>query len=585
MKVVLTAVNAKYIHSNLAVYSLAGYSAQHDHNVKIREFTINQTVDYAIEEIYKEQPDILCFSCYIWNIMFVEQLMHELHKLLPRVPIWVGGPEVSYEVEAFLRTHPEVTGVMIGEGEATFAEVLDVYEKTQDAMDETRVDRTKTDEDGAELQQVRGIGYLDNDVYIETRIREPMNMDDIPFAYHNMEDFKHRIVYYESSRGCPFRCSYCLSSVEKSLRFRSISLVEKELQFFIDNQVPQVKFVDRTFNCDHEHAMAIWKFIKEADQGITNFHFEISADLLWDEEIAFLNTLRPGLIQLEIGVQSTNEDTIHEIRRTMDLGRLKETTKAVQQGYNIHQHLDLIAGLPYENINSFARSFDEVYAMKPNQLQMGFLKVLKGSYMYEHRQEYELVYKSTPQYEVMATKWLSFGDVIRLKQIEEMLEVYYNSGQFEVTIKVLETAVDSPFALYDALGKYYESHGYFLMKYNRNQRAQILLEFVKESRILCDTKLMAEALTYDIYYRENAKSRPAFAGKYLVPKEVRRRYEGKGKLQHVETFTYRFPDKACRTLDTLPQQVKPYYVLFDYEYRDSLDHQAQVTIIQEEADE
>ncbi len=569
MNTLLVAVNAKYIHSNLAVYSLEGYAAKCGYPVEIQEFTINQNVDYAISEIYKKQPELLCLSCYIWNISFMEQVITELHKLMPHLPIWVGGPEVSYEKEIFLRHHPGVTGIMYGEGEQTFVQLLEYYQE-----------RTKVPAgDKLTLGDILGISFLEEESYWDTGVRPAMNMDDIPFPYDNMEAFKNRIVYYESSRGCPFRCSYCLSSLEKSLRFRSVSLVKKELQFFIDHQVPQVKFVDRTFNCDHEHAMAVWKYIREADQGITNFHFEIAADLLTAEEITFLNSLRPGLIQLEIGVQSTNEKTITEIRRTMDLKRLENTTKAVLQGENIHQHLDLIAGLPFEDINSFANSFDTIYALKPNQLQMGFLKVLKGSYMYDMREEYGLIYKSTPQYEVLSTRWLSYSDVIRLKRIEEMLEVYYNSGQFLMAIKVLETAYDSAFLMFDALGDYYEKQGLFLKSHNRNQRGQILMDFVDAQGML-EHQLMAEALTFDIYWRENAKSRPTFAPFDIISKEAKRRLETKGKLMHVETFSYLFPGKEVATLAQAPVKGKPYYVRFDYEHRNPLDHQARYEILQ-----
>ena len=423
MKIFLTAINAKYIHSNLAVYSLRAYAKDYQDQIVIGEYTINNRVDYILEQIYKAKPDVLCFSCYIWNMDYVEELITEYHKLCLEVPIWVGGPEVSYEVETFLAEHPQVTGVMIGEGERTFKQLCKYY-----------VNRAGS------LEEIRGIAFRDQDSgkTIFTPVQEPMNMSDIPFCYDHIENFENRIIYYESSRGCPFNCSYCLSSIDKKLRFRDIELVKKELAFFIEKKVPQVKFVDRTFNCRHDHAMEIWRFVKEHDNGITNFHFEISADLLNEEELALIHDMRPGLIQLEIGVQSTNETTIREIHRTMKLELLKDIVRKIQSGENIHEHLDLIAGLPYEDYATFAKSFDEIYALKPNQLQLGFLKVLKGSYMYEHAAEYEIVYHEKTPYEVMKTKWLSFDDVLKIKQVEEMLEVYYNSGQFEITMKVME---------------------------------------------------------------------------------------------------------------------------------------------------
>ena len=424
-----------------------------------------------------------------------------------------------------------------------------------------------------------------------------LDLSDIPFCYDEAGDFKNRIIYYESSRGCPFSCSYCLSSVEKQLRFRNTELVKKELQFFIDREVPQVKFVDRTFNCNHAHAMEIWSYIKEHDNGITNFHFEISADLLKEEELALIGTMRPGLIQLEIGVQSTNGATIKEIHRTMQLERLKEVVREVQKHENIHEHLDLIAGLPFEDYDTFAKSFDEIYELRPNQLQLGFLKVLKGSYMYEHAKEYEIAYHSRPPYEVLKTKWLPYDDVLKIRQVEEMLEVYYNSGQFEVTMKVLGVLFKSAFFLFQDLGKFYEKKGYFGMSHARIRRSEILLEFVEETfsadtekenlqevQNLCEiSDIIKESLIFDLYYRENCKSRPAWAKDLSTWKQVTRIYCKNGKQSHVECFSYRFPDKGERVLKELPERAeKPLYALFDYTDRDPLDHQAKVTWIMED---
>lgn len=568
MKILLTAINAKYIHSNLAVYSLSSYAKQRGIGSEIREFTINQPVEEILAQIYMSRPDLVCFSCYIWNITYIEELTRELYKLMPQVPLWVGGPEVSFETENFLRSHPEITGIMVGEGEETFYCLAEMYQKEELCLD-----------------QVDGICYRQGDRIVTTGARRPLAMDDLPFCYENPDFFSHRIIYYESSRGCPFACSYCLSSVDKCLRFRSLSLVRKELKCFLDYEVPQVKFVDRTFNCNHSHAMEIWKFIRDNDNGITNFHFEISADLLTDEEIQLLASMRPGQVQLEIGVQSVNEKTIDEIHRTMNLDRLKKVTTLVAEQGNIHQHLDLIAGLPWEDFESFRQSFEEVYALKPNQLQMGFLKVLKGSYLYEHREEYGLLYRSSPPYEVLATKWLSFDQVIRLKQVEEMLEVYYNSGQFEVTVKVLEKAVEDAFGLYDALGDFYREKGYFHMSHSRIRRCEILLEFLesRQFREICrqypERSMVEEALTFDIYYRENAKSRPPFAPVSDGVKEMRRRFEKKGRNVHVERFTWKFPMKEERTLKRLPEKTDGEWILFDYDYRDPLDHQAGISRI------
>ena len=294
MKILLAACNAKYIHSNLAVYDLRAYASAYQEHILLREYTINQTKDEILKDIYLTGADVVCFSCYIWNISFVKDLLCDLHKILPETKFWAGGPEVSFDAEAFLRKTPQMTGVMIGEGEKTFLELVHYY----------------VDGEGS-LTEIPGIVYHDGEEIYNNGWRELTDLSEIPFVYEQLKDFENKIIYYESSRGCPFSCSYCLSSIDKKLRFRDLELVRRELQFFLDHRVPQVKFVDRTFNCRHEHAMEIWRYILEHDNGVTNFHFEISADLLRDEEIQLMSKMRPGLIQLEIGVQSTNTDTIH----------------------------------------------------------------------------------------------------------------------------------------------------------------------------------------------------------------------------------------------------------------------------------
>ena len=569
MKVVLTAINAKYIHSNLAVYSLRAYADPYRDEIEIAEYTINQHLDDILMDLYKKKPDVLCFSCYIWNLTYVEELIREVKKIFPMLPIWVGGPEVSYDAQDVLKRLPEVTGVMFGEGEETFLELLKHYHK-----------------EGNALSEIDGIAYRDEEGNIcQNPWRKTIDLSTVPFVYQDMADFKNKIIYYESSRGCPFSCSYCLSSVDKCLRFRSLDLVKKELQFFIDEEVPQVKFVDRTFNCKHDHAMAIWTYIKEHDKGITNFHFEVAADLLNEEEIRLIEQMRPGLIQLEIGVQSTNAETIREIRRTMKFSEVSRIVKRINQGENVHQHLDLIAGLPYEDLESFQQSFDDVYGLRPEQLQLGFLKVLKGSYMEEMKEEYGIVYKSKPPYEVLYTKWLSYEDVLILKLIEEMVEVYYNSGQFSYTLRYLEKEYDSPFQLFLELGKYYETHELHMMSHSRITRYEILLGFIR-SKGFQNEKVYQELLTFDLYLRENVKNRPEFAGTYSVSKEelndfyeieseqhqFLRGYEQYDKRQlrkmtHIEKFQYDVLHDCAE---------KGIRILFDYENRSKLNHQAQI---------
>ena len=545
MKILLVACNAKYIHSNLAVYDLQAYASDYADHIVLKEYTINQQKDDIMRDIYLEHPDVVCVSCYIWNLSFVKELMADLIKILPGADFWAGGPEVSYDAEKFLTENSEFKGVMVGEGEEIFKELARYY-----------VEKNPQD-----LKDMTGICYRDGDQIIHNGWRQIMDLSSIPFIYKDLSEFKNRIIYYESSRGCPFSCSYCLSSIDKKLRFRDTETVKKELQFFIDNKVPQVKFVDRTFNCKHDHAMAIWKYINEHDNGVTNFHFEISADLLREEELQEMSTMRPGLIQLEIGVQSTNPDTIKAIHRTMDFEKLKGIVDRIHSFGNIHQHLDLIAGLPYEDYDSFRHSFNDVYALKPQQLQLGFLKVLKGSHMMEMCREYGIVYKTQEPYEVLSTKWLDYDHVLKLKTVENMVEVYYNSGQFQNTLEYLENFFQDAFSIYERLGSFYMEKGYGDVSHTRMRRYEILLEFLEDvPEISMDQ--VKDQMVYDLYLRENLKSRPGFA-RDQKPFERQiwdfRKREKVAKNAHVEVFA----DGKV--------------LLFDYADRDPLTNNAHVT--------
>lgn len=556
MKILLAACNAKYIHSNLAVYNLKSCSGEYSSRVVVKEYTINQIRDDILKDIYLEQPDVVCFSCYIWNISFVRELVPDLKKILPQVEFWAGGPEVSYDAVEFLKKNPAFFGVMVGEGEETFHELAGYFIERKPET----------------LSGIRGVAFRDENKgrdIVHTGWRELMDLSKVPFAYSNLTEFKNRIIYYESSRGCPFSCSYCLSSIDKKLRFRDIELVKKELQFFIDNKVPQVKFVDRTFNCKHDHAMEIWRYITENDNGITNFHFEISADLLRAEELALMKTMRPGLIQLEIGVQSTNPQTIKAIRRTMDFEKLKGIVEQIHSFGNIHQHLDLIAGLPYEGYDSFHKSFCDVYALRPEQFQLGFLKVLKGSYMMEMTGEYQILYKDREPYEVLSTAWLTYGEILRLKMVESMVEVYYNSGQFKNTLVFLEKYFDDPFRMYEALGRFYEKKGYSEISHSRMRRYEILMEFAGEQKEI-PSEALSDVMLLDLYLRENLKSRPSFASDQKPYERLIWDYRKAKKIPktaHIEVF------RDGKKL------------LFDYTDRDPLTNNAQLTDITDEVND
>ena len=547
MKILLAACNAKYIHSNLAVYDLKAYSSDYDEHVILREYTINQPKDEILKDIYSSGADVVCFSCYIWNISFVRELIRDLVKILPKTAFWAGGPEVSYDAEKFLTEMPEMTGVMVGEGEKTFHDLLEFYIDGKDS-----------------LEEISGIAYRTGDKIIHNGWRELMDLSAIPFVYEHLEKFENRIIYYESSRGCPFSCSYCLSSIDKKLRFRDLELVKKELQFFLDHRVPQVKFVDRTFNCKHEHAMTIWKYILEHDNGVTNFHFEISADLLREEEMELMSQMRPGLIQLEIGVQSTNPETIRAIHRHMDLKKLEHCVNRVHSFRNIHQHLDLIAGLPYEDYDTFHQSFNDVYRMKPDQLQLGFLKVLKGSLMQKEAEVYGIVYKEKEPYEVLSTNWLTYGEVLKLKMVESMVEVYYNSGQFWHTLEYLVPLEKDAFTFYEKLGSFYEKKGYSEISHSRMRRYEILLEYLKEETDV-PAEVAAQKMLYDLYLREKLKKRPAFASdqkQYETAVWNYRKNNQVSKTAHIEVFE------------------NGTVILFDYEKRDPLSKNAYTEVIQ-----
>ena len=640
VKFLLAAINSKYIHMNPAVYSLRTYALgsgtlnTENAEIAIVEYTINQSMDEILGDLYERKPDVIGFSCYIWNWQMTKELMVEVKKLLPQTDIFLGGPEVSYEAEKIMEQYgrvnegtgngPVIRGIILGEGEKTFCELAEYYVYERDMQKQQNQKQIKeiysdvkgrngnvsgkrtlgTTEDMGicgetsafvgitnrrrRLQDIKGLllntGYTD--------VREPLSFSEIPFLYEEqrlsgkgLQDFRNKIIYYESSRGCPFRCSYCLSSIDKTLRLRDLDRVLPELQFFLDCKVPQVKFIDRTFNCNRAHAMAIWQYLTEHDNGVTNFHFEIAAELITEEELELFQKMRPGLIQLEIGVQTTNPKTLKAIHRSADMTHLSQIVERIRTGRNIHVHLDLIAGLPEEDYESFVHSFNEVYAMKPEQLQLGFLKVLKGTEISLRKEEYGLVHQSIPPYEVLYTKWISYEEIRKLKRVEEMVELYYNSNQFIHTLAALVTQVETPFDLYEKLAEHYETHGYFINTPARVKRYDVLFEFacglVPEQK-----ELFRELLTFDFYLRENVKSRPAFCrdltGDYEV---IRQFYEQEEeaphylkeyvqyharqvmKMTHMEIFHYPVWQQDA---DEWKPLERPVMVLYDYQKRDPL---------------
>lgn len=578
MQFLLIAVNAKYIHSNPAIISLKAYAGDKlQPYIALAQYTINNRMEEILGDIYKKHPDVIGFSCYIWNFSIIQELIREIPKVLPGTDIWLGGPEVSFEAEKILQQEPTVRGIMVGEGEETFKDLISYYVGNEGEEIDSKYHN---------LEEIPGLVLREG----ATGERMLTDMNELPFLYHNLENFENKIIYYETSRGCPFRCSYCLSSIDKKVRLRNLEIVKKELQFFLDKKVPQVKLIDRTFNCNHYHAMEIWKYIKEHDNGVTNFHFEVAADIMNEEELLLLSKMRPGLVQLEIGVQTTNQATLKEINRSADIRHIAEIVERIRSSRNIHIHLDLIAGLPLEGYDSFKKSFNDVYEMKPEQLQLGFLKVLKGTQIWEKAEDYGIVYQEKPPYEVLYTKWISYEEILKLKQIEEMVELYYNSNQFNHTLPVLEREFASPFEMFEGLAAFYEEKGYFVNSPARSRRYQVLFSFIL-SIVPKKEALYRELLTFDYYLRENAKSRPDFAAD-LTPyrdeiwdfyqKEEKepellseyKSYHARAtmKMTHMDVFFYPVwesePDKIS------VKSTAPSFVLFDYGRRDALTKEA-----------
>lgn len=590
MKFLLVAINAKYIHSNLGVFSLKAYveeycKTKNKIEIEIAEYTINQRSEDIVRDIFERQPDAIGFSSYIWNIDMVNAIANDYKKICPDTDIWAGGPEVSYNIEQVLKNNRSIDYIMYGEGEEIFKNVIETYNKTDN------------------FSEIKGVAYrINNDIVINPP-QPPIDMSAIPFAYNDIKDLENKIIYYETSRGCPFSCSYCLSSIDKKLRFRDIDIVKKEIIFFINHRVPQVKFVDRTFNCNPDRAMEIWQFIKDNDNGITNFHFEIAADLMNDKEIAMISDMRPGLIQLEIGVQTTNDKTLSEINRKTSINKISEVTEKIQQQKNIHQHLDLIAGLPYENLESFEKSFNQVYSMKPDQLQLGFLKVLHGSEMERRAEEFGIVYSSKPPYEVLKTKWLSYRDIMVLKMVEDAVEIYYNSFQFENTIFMLEKEYESPFKLYLGLGEYYKKNSPNGEKHSRIDRYKILFNYIEKNVKESCMNYYRESLTVDFYLRDNTGSRPPFASdNRCYKKEVQKLYKSDEirkilpgyelydskqleKMTHVEMVlenTLSHMKLSCsRHSENRNISQRHRYILFDYRKRSPLNKQAKIIDVTE----
>lgn len=566
MNFLLIGINSKYIHSNPAIRSLKSSLKEEDRrSVQLTEYTVNQELAAVRRDICRKKPDAIGFSCYIWNIRYVMDLSQDLSVLMPEVPIWLGGPEVSYRAADILEQSPWIAGVIAGEGEDSFRELIG---------------RLRSGEKN--MEGMKGLVWRDENGRVrDSGFGSCADFSRLPFLYGDEDLPADRIIYYETSRGCPFRCSYCLSSIDKRIRLRDMDLVFRELQFFLEKKVSQVKLVDRTFNCVRSRAREIWRFLMEHDNGVTNFHFEIGADLLEEEDFDILSRMRKGLVQLEIGVQTTNKQTLQAIRREASEKEIFAAVRRISSFGNIHQHLDLIAGLPYEDYESFARSFNAVYSLHPSQLQLGFLKVLSGTDMEKEADQYGILYENRPPYEVLSTKWLSYQELCRLKETEEAVETFYNSRQFEAVLVYLEERIPDAFSLYGILADWLSAACRDGGRPGRRRLYEYLAGCLSE-KWPSEEKLQRQLLTYDYYARENAGARPSFAQpqsvwkeeeKQFYIKEARERKYLKGyemydsrQLQHIthaEVFDWDL-EVYRRGGGLIPSKVM---VIFDYKNR------------------
>ncbi len=581
MKLLLTTLNSKFTHTSLALRYIENALDDIDVDVTLNEYTINNQLDYIVRDIYTKKYDVITFSVYIWNVEETLIIAENLKKVSPDTKILFGGPEVTFESDKFLKKHKCVDVIIRGEGEISFSNLIKRFVEA-DFPKQTQ---------SPNLEGLKGITYRtqDKSLYsselgIIVAEEQPLihDLDFVKFPYKTFEGLEHRILYYESSRGCPFSCQYCLSSTIKGVRFFSIDRVKSDLKRFVDLNVMQVKFIDRTFNADPKRSLEIFKYLSEIDNGYTNFHFEITADRLDQETIVFLENVRPGLFQFEIGVQTTHEPTLKEIRRYVEFDKLKGICNTIKSYKNIHLHLDLIAGLPYENYDRFMKSFDDVYSIRPEMVQLGFLKLLKGSGLRMRKEKYGYIYNEQPPYEIMATADLSFDEMIQLKGIEDMVEHFYNNNKFTFTLEfIIKVNKLLPSKLYEMLSEYWHGNGWHHKAHNQDAMYEILKAFYSDMR-LEKTDIFEEVLKFD-YVRQSSRRKlyneketvafRQFSHAFLQNEENIEKYlesyKGQSAKQIVkkvrfETFMFDVPTLIESDYELEAIVSKKVIVLFDY---------------------
>jgi len=574
MKIMLTAINSKYIHTNLAIRYLYQSLKKLDEEILLKEYTINQHLDDLLKSIYEEQPDVIGFSCYIWNISLVHQLGRELKKVLPDTRIILGGPEVGFDTREIMEQEDYIDMIVKGEGEAVFYDLLK---------------RIKADES---YHDIENIAFRVRGRIIENPSKSSNTFHDhAPFPYDGLRIDPNKIYYYESARGCPYNCEYCLSSAISGVSFLAMEKIHRELDFFLRNNVKQVKFVDRTFNANKKHALEIMKYLLKNNNHHTNFHFEITAELIDDDIIEFLKTVPKGLFQFEVGVQSTNPETLSAINRRMSFDSIKSALEALVKLDNIHIHLDLIAGLPYEDYFTFRKSFNEVFSLRADKLQLGFLKLLKGSALRRKSEDYGYVHTEGPPYEILENFWINYTEILKLKDVENLLEKYWNDHGFPRTLDyVINTRYQAnAFKFFEDFSGYWKDKGLNEQSQSKESLYVILFEFCK-NRNFEETLYIQNLLRFD-YLKENGKRKipkaleakskedqekiwsKEEAHEFLQNRENRERFLPDSldtstkkliKKVHFEVFEYPITEKLEYDLGTIPKE-RDCVILFDYE--------------------
>jgi len=515
MKVLLCGINSKYIHSNLAIRYLKAYTKDLNYSCSIKEYTINHRLENILENIILERPDIVAFSTYIWNVEYVEKLSSLIKAVDDSIIILYGGPEVSYDGKESLKN---MSGDFLieGEGEETYREFIEILLSDENIKDK--------------LKNIKGLYSKMGDEIFYGGKRELMDINKVIFPYDEEDDLGNKIVYYEASRGCPFNCKYCLSSTIHGVRFLNMDRVKKELDFFINKRVRLIKFVDRTFNCNHDFAMEIWRHLIERG-GDTTFHFEISADILRKDEIELLKKAPKGKFQFEVGVQTTNNEVLRNINRFVNFEDIKEKVEELLNTKNIQQHLDLIAGLPGEDYDSFRNSFNDVYSIKPEEIQLGFLKLLKGSLMKAEKEKWGMEASPYPPYEILKTKDISYEELLKLKRVEFAVDKYYNSQKFNTIIKYFEEQYDMPFDFYYDLGQYFKEKGHFDRNLSSVEYYKVFLDF-NEEVLKNENNILIEIIKFDYLCFNKKRYLPPFLNRYDYDKS-----KFKNNKDHIEVFT------------------------------------------------